>query len=168
MMLPQYDVYDTCGSDQITGSTGTLDELRATYGSAGPIEPGPGAYSPYGCGKNAVTKAWLGLDAVRTALHVKPPVGNRWRGSCNPAEASMCPIVLKGGQPDYVRGLPDSMQPIPIWSFDTATNAVNGCRKGIATSTGTAPAPTTAVGSTIRVAWTSWTCIPSSSPRIAP
>jgi hypothetical protein len=48
-----------------------------------------------------VTKTWLGLESVRKALHVQPPIGNRWRGACSPDDASMCPPVAAGGQPDY-------------------------------------------------------------------
>jgi hypothetical protein len=81
-----YDVYDTCGQDQMQvkqptrgkdPATGTLEELGL---GITPDAAPPPPYSPYGCGKNAVAKQWLGLPEVRKALHVKPPAGGKWRG----------------------------------------------------------------------------------------
>jgi hypothetical protein len=68
-----YDIYDTCGADQMKSSsksTGTLQELEEIF-KLGQPGAGPGtepAYSPYGCGKNRVTEIYLNLPEVS-----KPP-----------------------------------------------------------------------------------------------
>ena len=83
-----YDIYDTCNDNQLKQSmdakahaggaeplnatlsrshtTGTLQQLQKTYalGAAGGGPRGEPAYSPYGCGKNAVTQHWLNLPGA--------------------------------------------------------------------------------------------------------
>ena len=95
-----YDIYDTCAGDQLKQSmdakahaggaeplnvtlsrshtTGTLQQLQKTYalGAAGGGPRGEPAYSPYGCGKNAVTQHWLNLPGApvgRGRRPVPPP-----------------------------------------------------------------------------------------------